>query len=313
MEKLELFAKGCLGTCWYGKYHYLEPWAGCGHDCPYCYARFRSPVTDKLKELGTTFTSPKPLYPEQELLERIAAGANSGEISILKLCRYTDIFTPEFVKSGLAFKILEILAASKVGRIIITTKGLPDKKIIDLISANPKKFSYNAAARPPDRVVMERGLTPLAARLEAAAAISAAGVRTTIHMDPFVAGFDDDAEALGKFLSGLKTLGLNRVMFSYLLLCEDMVNSLAKVLDPELLKEMKAKYDIGADRQYLPNQEETVYWSIRPEVKKDSVERTAAMLNEMGFEFVLCSLKNTPGLDTTKFKGTKLCDGKFYA
>lgn len=33
----------------------------------------------------------------------------------------------------------------------------------------------------------------------------------------------------------------------------------------------------------------------------------------MGFEFVLCSLKNTPGLDTTRFKDTRLCDGKFYA
>ncbi len=313
MEKLELFAKGCLGTCWYGKYHYLEPWAGCGHDCPYCYARFRSPVTDKLKELNTVFTSPKPLYPEQELLERIAATANSGEVNILKLCRYTDIFTPEFVKNGLSFKILEILTASKVGRVIITTKGLPDKKIIGLISANPKKFSYNAAARPPNRVVMERGLEPLGARLEAAAVISAAGVRTTIHMDPFVAGFDDDAEALGKFLARLKALGLNRVMFSYLLLCEDMVNSLAKVMEPGLLEEIKAKYDIRAGRQYLPNQEETAYWSIRPDVKKDSVEKTAAMLDEMGFEFVLCSLKNTPGLDTTKFKGTRLCDGKFYA
>ena len=313
MEKLELFAKGCLGTCWYGKYHYLEPWAGCGHDCPYCYARFRSPVTDKLKELNTVFTSPKPLYPEKELLERIAATANSGEVSILKLCRYTDIFTPEFVKNGLSFKILETLTASKVGRIIITTKGLPDKKIIDLISANPKKFSYNAAARPPDRVVMERGLEPLQARLEAAAAINKAGVRTTIHMDPFVAGFDDEEGPLKNFLTGLKALGLNRVMFSYLLLCEDMVNSLAKVMEPGLLGEIKARYDIGTDRQYLPSQTETVYWSIKPEIKKDSVERTAGLLEDMGFEFVLCSLKNTPGLDTTKFKGTKLCDGKFYA
>lgn len=313
MEKLELFAKGCLGTCWYGKYHYLEPWAGCGHDCPYCYARFRSPVTGKLKELNTVFTKPSPLYPEQELLKRIAATANSGEVSILKLCRYTDIFTPEFVKNGLSLKILETLVPSKVGRIIITTKGLPDKKIIDLISANPRKFSYNAAARPPDKVVMERGLEPLEARLEAAAAINKAGVRTTIHMDPFVAGFDDEEEALRPFLSGLKALGLNRVMFSYLLLCEDMVNSLARVLDPVLLQKIKAKYDIGAGRQYLPNQEETAYWSIRPEVKKDSVEKTAGLLNDLGFEFVLCSLKNTPGLDTTKFKGTKLCDGKFYA
>lgn len=268
MEKLELFAKGCLGTCWHGKYHYLEPWAGCGHDCPYCYARFRSPVTDRLKELNTVFTQPRPLYPEKELLKKISETANSGDIGILKLCRYTDIFTPEFVRSGLSFRILEILAASKVGRIIITTKGLPDKKILSLISAYPGKFSYNSAARPLSRVVFENKLAPLKERLAAAAEVSKSGVLTTIHMDPFVAGFDDETAPLQGFLSSLKKLGLNRVMFSYLLLSEEMVQGLSKVLAPALLAEIKTNYDIGAGRQYLPNQKETAYWSLKPEVKK---------------------------------------------
>lgn len=312
-EKLELFTKGCLGTCWYGKYHYLEPWAGCGHDCPYCYARFRGQVKDKLAELGTTFEKPKPLFPEEELLRRIKETANSGEIGILKLCRFTDIFTPEFVKNGLALKVLRTLVGSKVSRIIITTKGLPDQALIELISANPKKFSYNAAARPLSEVVFEKNLAPLEARLAAAARISAAGVRTTVHMDPFVAGFDDQEKPLKEFLGGLKALGLNRVMFSYLLINEEMLGSLAGALAPALLAAVKSVYDIGSSKQYLPGQENTNYWAIKPEVKRASVEQTAALLDAMGFEFVLCSLKNTPGLDTTKFKGTKLCDGKFYA
>ena len=49
-ESLELFSPGCLGTCWYGKYHYVEPWAGCSHGCQYCYARLRTPVIDKLRD-----------------------------------------------------------------------------------------------------------------------------------------------------------------------------------------------------------------------------------------------------------------------
>lgn len=313
MEKHSLFTKGCLGTCWYGKYHYMEPWAGCGHDCPYCYARFRSPVTDALAQLKTSFNHPLPLYPEQELLRKISETADTGEISILKLCRYTDIFTPEFVANGLTFKVLKTLLASKVGRIIITTKGLPDKAIIGLITANPARFSYSAAVRPVSEVVFEKELAPLRARLEAAAEIQKAGVLTTIHLDPFVAGFDDAEGPLGKLLDTLKELGLNRVMFSYLLLCEDMLNSIAKVLKPELTAAIKANYDLNTDRQYLPNQEETVYWSVKPEIKRRSVEKTASMLSAMGFEFVLCGLKNIPGLDTTKFKGVTLCNGKFYA
>lgn len=312
-EQLELFTKGCLGTCWYGKYHYMEPWAGCGHDCPYCYARFRSPVTEKITELGGKFAEPRPLYPEAELLEKISATANSGEISVLKLCRYTDIFTPKFVKNGLALKVLERLAHSKIKRIIITTKGLPDGKLIELIAANPARFSYNAAARPESAVVFERELAPLRARLDAAAEISRAGVLTTIHMDPFVAGFDDEEGPLAAFLALLRERGLNRVMFSYLLLNGEMMAGLKKVLKPALLAAIKAEYGTGETKQYLPRQAETHYWSIRPEVKKRSVEKTAALLEKLGFEFVLCSLKNTPGLDTTRFKNTKLCDGKFYA
>ncbi len=313
MEKLELFAKGCLGTCWYGKYHYMEPWAGCGHDCPYCYARFRSPVTSKLAELKAVFNDPEPLYPEEELLRRIAETANSGEIKILKLCRYTDIFTPKFVKNGLSFKVLRTLADSKVGRIIITTKGLPDRDIIALIAANPAKFSYNAAVRPSNGVIFEKELQPLKARLEAAAEIKRSGALTTIHIDPFVAGFDDEESSLRPLLEEMKALGLNRAMFSYLLLCEEMARGIAAVIKPAAFEAVKANYDLSASKQYLPNQSETVYWSLKPEVKRRSAEKTAAMLSEMGFDFVLCSLKNTPGLDTTRFKGAKLCDGKFYA
>jgi DNA repair photolyase len=314
-KEIELFTPGCLGTCWYGKYHYFEPWAGCGHDCPYCYARFRAPVKASLSRLGTPFEEPRTLYPEEELLRRTAERAASGEISILKLCRYTDIFTPSFVGSGLSLKLLDALTgpASRISRVIITTKGLPDKDIIDLIRSRPAKFSYNAAVRPGTAVSFDRALLPAGERLAAAAAIQAGGVLTTVHMDPFVPGFDDESAALKPFLEGLKKLGLNRVMFSYLLLSGEMAAPLEKELPPAVFAALKDNYDLAESRQYLPRQADTVYWAIRPEVKRASVEKTAAMLNDMGFDFVLCSLKNTPGLDTTKFKGTKLCDGKFYA
>lgn len=314
-KDIELFTPGCLGTCWYGKYHYFEPWAGCGHDCPYCYARFRAPVKNALARLSTSFENPLPLYPEEELLRLTAEKAASGEVNILKLCRYTDILTPDFVKSGLSLKLLDALTgpASKIARVIITTKGLPDRGIIDLIRSRPEKFSYNAAARPKTAVSFDRALLPAEERLAAAAEIRAGGALTTIHMDPFVPGFDDEPAALEGFLKGLKKLGLNRVMFSYLLLSDEMAAPLEKELPKEIFAALKSVYDLADARQYLPKQADTVYWAIKPEVKRASVERTAAMLDAMGFDFVLCSLKNTPGLDTTRFKGTKLCDGKFYA
>lgn len=312
-EKIELFSPGALGTCWYGKYHYLEPWAGCGHSCPYCYAKVRDAVNGSLKELGARFDAPAPLYPEEELLRRIKETVSSGSINILKLCRYTDILTPGFVKSGLAFRILEILAASPVKRVIITTKGLPDARIISLLGDRKEKFSYNAAARPKTPLSMDRHLAPQRERLAAAAEIAGAGVQTTIHMDPFVAGYDDETGPLEEFLSGLKGLGLKRVMFSYLLLSPDIIAEMTAELGRELMARIVADYDMTTARNPTPGETDTCASSLRPEIKRKSVEKTAAALDRLEFDYVLCSLKSTPGLDLKKLKRGTLCDGKFYA
>lgn len=319
MEKIELFSPGALGTCWYGKYHYLEPWAGCGHACPYCYARSRAPVRNSLASLHTVFERPAPLMEEKALLAAIKERAESGEISILKLCRYTDIFTPEFVKNGLSFKVLDLLSASRVKRIIITTKGLPDGELIRLMSERREKFSYNAAARPSALAAgsplarFDAGLAPLQPRLEAAAALAAAGVQTTVHLDPFVAGYDDAGDALPPFLDRLQALKLDRVMFSYLLFSPGMMEAMRACVPQEHLGRILADYDMETGHTVLPGNEDSVSHSLRNEVIRASVERTAAELDRRGFEFVLCGLKSVRGLDARKYRKNMICDGKFYA
>lgn len=312
---LELFSPGSLGTCWYGRYHYLEPWAGCDHACPYCYARSRGAVHDALADLGTTFEHPRPLLERAELLRRIAEEADSGRIDTVKLCRYTDILTPRFVADGLSYEILAVLARSRVRRLILTTKGVPDERIRRLMLDHKEKFSYNAAARPgrPELAGFDAGLAPLEERLAAAAELNRGGVQTTIHMDPFVAGVDDQDEALLPFLDDLRRFGLNRVMFSYLLLSEPIMASLEEALSPRALQELVDRYDMEASRRVLPRQEDTVSHSLRNEILKESVEKVATVLTEQGFDFVLCSLKSVRGLDARKFPRAMLCDGKFYA
>ncbi len=318
-DKVELFSPGSLGTCWYGKYHYMEPWVGCGHACPYCYARTRAAVHNSLHSLGTTFEKPALLMERSLLLEEIAREANSGRIDILKLCRYTDIFTPEYVADGLSFQILRLLAESQVRRIILTTKGLPDQDILQLMVEHRQKFSYNLAARPssviPDSVLagFDAGLRPLESRLEVASRLAAAGVQTTVHMDPFVAGIDDEDRALLPFLDLLRKHRLNRVMFSYLLFSNQIMPTMEAAVPAQALQEIMASYDFSGSHKVLPGQEDTASYSPHNEVIKRSVEKTASILQERGFEFVLCSLKSVRGLDLKKFHRSMLCDGKFYA
>lgn len=308
-ETVNLFSPGCLGTCWHGKYHYLEPWCGCAHDCVYCYAKTRGSVLHKLAELNTRFEKPVPLLPEAQLLEAIKNETAGGGIKIVKLSRFTDIFTPPFATNGLAHKILETLVNSPVERIIITTKGVPSEETIRLMIENRAKFSYNLVAKPDCGLTFEPGVLPAAERLAAAQKVCAGGVKTTVHMDPLIPGFEDTPQALAAHFDLLKKYGLNRVMFSYLLLNQTILNDMTKAFGAAFTAKLNAQFD-PAEIQILPKQADTFYASMKPELKAASVKLISAMLTERGFDFVLCSLKS--GRHAADC-GSKLCDGSFYA
>ena len=312
-ERVELFAPGCLGTCWYGKYHYLEPWVGCEHDCDYCYARFRSVVTNSLEEEGGTFSTPVPLFPPDELISRIRTELESGKYKSLKLSRYTDPFPASLVRSGLAFRVQEALVRHSKSRIILTTKGLPDRATIDLIKGNPGRFSYNIVAKPPTHRGLERSTPSQTQRLQVAQELAGAGVLTTVHMDPLIPGREDGEEDLSRFFRRLKGLGLNRVMFSYLLLSGPMIDLITERNGEADSRDILSLFDVERVRRFLPGQAETDLFSIDPVKKTLSVRRVSGLLEEMGFSFVLCSLKSGIGGSDVGTDVCPRCDGTFYA
>lgn len=312
-ETISLFTPGCLGTCWYGRYHYLEPWVGCEHDCDYCYARYRSAVTEKLLELGTRFNRPLPLCKPETLISDIRTRLAARDIKILKLSRYTDLFTPHFVESGLSAEILTVLGESPIDRAIITTKGLPNADCIRIMGDNKAKFSYNPVFKPETPVVLEQHIFPLEERLDAAARIQKSGVRVTVHIDPVVPGFEDDETAVRELLSLLRSNGLRRVMFSTLLLTEPMVEDFRTRIGEENTTRILSNFETDSARQLLPKQGETTYIELKPEVKQRIVDLYSRLLKEMDFDFVLCGLKSaSKGLRIDRTK-CPVCDGTFYA
>ncbi|HOY67146.1 MAG TPA: hypothetical protein PLP29_09665 [Candidatus Ozemobacteraceae bacterium] len=312
-EIVALLTPGCLGTCWYGKYHYLEPWAGCEHDCDYCYARYRSAVTEKLAELHTVFDRPAPLADPDRLIPELRDRLARGDVKIVKLSRYTDLFTPGQVKSGLAARLLQTLADSPVERAIITTKGLPDAACIDVMGRFPAKFSYNPVFKPAAPVSLEQHIFPLEERLNAAVELQKRGVRVTVHMDPIVPGLEDDETTLRGLLLRLREAGLRRVMFSTLLLTEPMVEDIRRRIGTEHTDRILSHFDVEASRQLLPKQGETRYIELKPEAKQRIVDLYARLLRELGFDFVLCGLKSaSKGLRIDR-KACPVCDGTFYA
>lgn len=310
---MELFAPGCLGTCWYGRYHYMEPWVGCEHDCDYCYARYRSVVSRSLAERATTFDRPVPILEPDLLDKTIRNRLSVGDIEILKLSRFTDVFGTTLLGEGLAYRVLRAVVESPVRRVIITTKGVPDSRTLALIADHKDRFSYNVVAKPASSLTFEKRVPPVAARLAVAQELQHRGVLTTVHMDPLVPGFEDAPAEVDRFLDTLRGLGLSRVMFSLLLLCDPMVEDLRRRAGSATADNILSLCDRSDIQQYLPDQAETASFSFRPEVQRSCVETIARALKAGRFAYVLCSLKNTQALTDIDPALCPPCDGSFYA
>lgn len=309
------FVPGCLGTCWYGNYHYLEPFTGCEHDCVYCYAKGRSEVSRRLEKLHTPFTQPSCGLSQQEALAAMRREIDADpSIHTIKLSRYTDIFCKKFVDNGYSYAVLKMLCQHpQIKRLIITTKGVPNDEIMDLIRQYPAKFSYSAAIKPAARICMETNVPPREERIRRAAQAQQAGALVTVHMDPLIAGVEDTQEVLRPFLQSLKDAGLKRVMFSYLLYDYTIAKNIVAAFGEEFFLSLKKNY-LHNDRQLLPNQTETTYYALKHNVKLQSIRRVAQLLKEYGFEFVVCGLKSSDKDDITAVKSfCPVCNGKFYA
>jgi DNA repair photolyase len=309
------FVPGCLGTCWYGKYHYLEPFTGCEHDCVYCYAKGRNDVINLLETIGTSFEKPEIGHSEETALAKMKKEIDTDRtIHTIKLSRYTDIFSKKFVDNGYSLKVLKLLAEHpQIKRIIITTKGVPNKEISEFIKKHKEKFSYNAVLKPSTKICMEQNAPSESDRLEHASDFARSGVLTTVHMDPLITGFDDTEEALIEFTAKLKTYALKRVMFSYLLYDYGIAKNIVDKFGNNFFAELRKNYK-HFDRQLLPSNKETTYFALKPEVKLASIKRISKILKEGDFEFVVCGLKSAESEDIQNIKGhCPVCDGKFYA
>ncbi|MBP5429380.1 MAG: hypothetical protein J6Y25_00615 [Elusimicrobiaceae bacterium] len=314
-EEELFFVPGCLGTCWYGKYHYLEPFTGCEHDCVYCYAKGRSDVLTKIAAMNGQFTDPQiGMDPEKALAQIAKEIEKDPNIHTIKLSRYTDIFSKKFVANGFSYSVLKLLAEHpQIKRIIITTKGVPNEQILELIKTYPQKFSYSAAIKPTAKICMETNVPPQEERIRWASLAKKAGALVTVHMDPLIVGYEDTEEVLRPFFAKLKEADLNRVMFSYLLYDYTIAKNIIARFGQEFFAKLKENY-LHNDRQILPLQQETTYYALKHEVKLESVKRISSLLNELGFEFVVCGLKSSDKEDVSDLKKcSHVCDGKFYA
>jgi DNA repair photolyase len=194
----------------------VNPYRGCQHACAYCYARPSHQYwgfgagTDFERELIVKINAP-------ELL-REAFGRKSWRGEVITFSGNTDCYQPLEGKYRLTRALLSICAEHKNPVALITKSALVQRDLDVLVQLARDAalvvfvsipFADDATAR-----ALEAGAPAVHRRLEALAALSAAGIETGVAVAPIIPGVSDSHVA--KVLQLAKQAGARRAFHTLL-------------------------------------------------------------------------------------------------
>ena len=171
----------------------LNPYRGCEHGCGYCYAR---PTHEYLGlSAGLDFETRIVVKERAPELLRAQLAAKSWEPQVLALSGVTDAYQPVERRRRITRACLEVLAEHRNPVAVITKSALVTRDL-DLLArlAEHGAAAVHLSITSLDPELAGR-LEPRAARparrLEALAALAAAGVPTGVMVAPVIPGLND--------------------------------------------------------------------------------------------------------------------------
>lgn len=180
----------------------LNPYGGCAFGCEYCYARFFAPSSKQRETWGQW------VLVKTNARELIARACRSGVLNsgdVVYMSSVTDPYQPVERRLGLTRAVLEaILDAGVQPRLTIQTRSPLVTRDIDLFERFEKlRVNVTITTDSEDvRLRYEPRCPPIRARIKAAAALSAAGVRIGVSISPMLPL--KDAEVFGARLADLR-------------------------------------------------------------------------------------------------------------
>jgi len=179
----------------------LNPYGGCAFGCEYCYARSFAPSLEQRETWGQW------VLVKTNARELIASACRSGVLKsgdAIYMSSVTDPYQPVERRLGRTRALLGAILDSGVQpRLTIQTRSPLVTRDIDLFERF-EKLRVNITITTDSEDVRRRyepRCPPIAARMKAASALSAAGVRIGISISPMLPL--KDAEAFGTRLAGL--------------------------------------------------------------------------------------------------------------
>ena len=171
----------------------LNPYRGCEHGCSYCYAR---PTHEYLGfSAGVDFESRIMVKGDAPALLRQALSAPRWQPQVVALSGNTDCYQPVERHLGLTRRCLEVFAEFRNPVGVVTKSALVarDADLLgELASHHAAHVCCSVTTLDPD---LARRMEPRAAqpakRLDASAALTAAGVPVAVLIGPVIPGLND--------------------------------------------------------------------------------------------------------------------------
>ena len=229
----------------------FNPYTGCDHNCLYCYA---SSYIHRFSECR----------PKKNLLSRLKLEAQKLNGELISLSNSSDPYPRLERKAGLTRKCLEILANCNC-RLQIVTKSDLVTRDIDILQKVPCVVSFTILTIDD---ILSRKLEPGAPvsskRLKAVQTLVAAGIPTTVRIDPFIPFLTDNLKEL---IETVAELGVFHITSSTYKIKPDNWKRFSAIF-PEVAERLKPHYFRFGERfgfsLYLP---ESMRWEIMNKVK----------------------------------------------
>lgn len=211
----------------------VNPYVGCAHGCVYCYATFIKRFTGHEEPWGT-FVDVR--VNAAEVLARQVRRTAPGTVVFSSV---TDPYQPLEERYGITRACLEALVGTDFSVSILTKSALVQRDIDILRRLKDVEAACTITTLDEGlRKRFEPRAAPIAARLEALAALGAAGIRTWAFCGPLLPFLADGEEQIDALFGELKRTGVSHVLVDSLNLCGAAWGRLQRVLAahyPDLL------------------------------------------------------------------------------
>jgi DNA repair photolyase len=204
----------------------INPFAGCGHGCLYCYASFMK------RFLGVSDPWGSFVQVKTDIAGRLAADLRRCRQGRVMLSSVTDPYQPVEEKYLSTRACLSLLAGTGLPVSILTKSDLVlrDLDLLEKFGDIEVGFSITTA---DDRIaeILEPGAPPPSRRFAAIERLNASGIRTWVFISPVIPGIGDTGDSLRAILCAARTSGARDVEYDPLNCYPSAVSNLKRVFE----------------------------------------------------------------------------------